>query len=250
MQRADLQDLRRGVPMAALLYGLDVVIAPVSFALDPGKLIGRAGLAGATMRVASAEPMIRLNMLCEAVYQTVEIFLALQLYRMFKPVGETLARQMIVLALLPIPIIFLNLLPEAGALLLAHGLNVSGAFDAAQRDALVGLMIHLHGQGVGIAGVFWGLWLLPLGLLIIRSAAIPKLIGLCEMAGCLGWLLASGAMLVMPGLMPPRTISICDRIAEWLQVGELPFIVWLLASSARMRFQAYRYRPKLAQHGP
>ena len=248
MQRADLQDLRRGVPMAALLYGLDVLIAPVSFALDPSKLIG-AGLAGAAMRVASAEATIRLNMLCEAVYQTVEIFLALLLYRMFKPVGETLALQMIVLALLPIPIMFLNLLPEAGALFLAHGSDGPGAFDAAQRDALVGLMIRLHGLGVGIAGVFWGLWLLPLGLLIIRSAAIPKLIGLCEVAGCLGWLLASGAMLVMPGLVPPRTVAICDRIAEWLQVGELPFIVWLLASTAKERFQAYRHRPKLAQHG-
>lgn len=249
METADLRDFRSGVPMVALLYGLDVLLAPVSFALDPGKLIAGEGLAGAAMRVAAAEPMIRLNMLCETVYQTVEVFLAIQLYRMFKPVGETLARQMIVLALLPIPIMFLNLLPEAGALLLAHGPNASGAFDAAQRDALVDLMIHLHGQGVGIAGFFWGLWLLPLGLLIVRSAFIPKVIGLCEVVGCLGWLLASGAMLMMPGLIPPRTIEICDRIAGLLQVGELPFIVWLLVMTARMRFQACQNRPTPVQHG-
>lgn len=125
---ADLQEFRKLIPIAALLYGLDAVIAPVSFALDPAKLIGSAGSAGLTMRIAAAEPMIRLNMLSEAVYQTVEVFLALQMYRMFKPVSGDLARQMFVLALAPIPIMFLNLMTEVGALSLALDAGIANAF--------------------------------------------------------------------------------------------------------------------------
>jgi hypothetical protein len=245
-----MQDFRKLVPMAALLYGLDAVIAPVSFALDPGKLIDGAGVGCMAMRIAAAEPMIRLNILSEAVYQTVEIFLAIQMYRMFKPVSGNLARQMFVLALVPIPIMFLNMLTEVGALSLALDPGIANALAPAQRDALVGLMVRLHGQGVGIAGIFWGLWLLPLGLLIIRSRCVPKLIGLCELAGGAGWLLGSGAMLVMPGLVPAGAIASCERIASLLQLGELPFIVWLLAVATRMAFERQHRHVGVAQQAP
>ena len=238
MANADMQAFRKLVPMAALLYGLDAVIAPVSFALAPGKLIDSAGSVGAAVRIAAAEPMIRLNVLSEAVYQTVEVFLAIQMYRLFRPVSGNLARSMFVLALVPIPIMFLNLLTEIGALSVALDPGFAGAFTSAQRDALALLLIHMHGQGVGIAGIFWGLWLLPLGLLIIRSGLIPRLLGLCEFAGGVGWLLGSGAMLVMPGLVPDGAIATCERIAALLQLGELPFIVWLLAVATRMTFQS------------
>ena len=240
-----MQEFRKLVPLAALLYGLDALIAPVSFALDPGKLIDGAGLAGAAIRIAAAEPMIRLNMLAEAVYQTVEVFLAIQMYHMFRPVGGNLARSMFVLALVPIPIMFFNLLTEVGALLLALDPDIAGAFTPAQRDAFAGLTIRMHGQGVGIAGIFWGLWLFPLGLLIIRSRFVPKLLGLCELAGGVGWVLGSGAMLVMLGLVCAGVIATCERVASLLQVGELPFIVWLLAIATRMTFQSRR---QIADH--
>ena len=153
-----------------------------------------------------------------------------------------LARQMFVLALVPIPIMFLNLLTEVGALSLARDPGVAGAFTSAQRDALAYLMIRMHGQGVGIAGIFWGLWLIPLGLLIIRSGFVPKLLGLCELAGGMGWLLGSGAMLVMPGLVSAGAMATCERIAALLEVGELPFIVWLLAVATHMTFQPHRQK--------
>ena len=242
-----MEAFRKLVPMAALLYGLDAVIAPVSFALDPGKLIIGAGATEAAMRIAVAAPMIRLNMLTEAVYQTIEVFLAIQMYRLFTPVSGNLARQTFVLALIPIPIMFLNLLTEVGALSMALDPSNASAFTLAQRDAFAGLMIRLHGQGVAIASIFWGLWLLPLGLLIIRSGVVPKVLGLCELAGGLGWLLGSGAMLVMPGLMSTGAISACERIASLLQVGELPFIVWLLIVGTRMTFRSQHQQPRSAR---
>ena len=237
MAKAGVQEFRKLVPLAALLYGLDALIAPVSFALDPGKLIDGSGLVGAAIRIATAEPMIRLNMLTEAVYQTVEVFLAIQMYRLFRRVSGNLAQQMFVLALIPIPIMFLSLLTEASALSVALDSGFAGAFTSAQRDTLANLLIQMHGQGAGIAGIFWGLWLLPLGLLIIRSGFVPKVLGVCELAGGAGWLLGSAAMLVMPGLVPSEAITTCQKIAALLQLGELPFIVWLLAVATRMTFQ-------------
>ena len=246
MKKAGLQEFRKLVPLAALLYGLDALIAPLSFALDPSNLIDGSSPVGVAMRIVAAEPMIRLSILSEVVYQTVEVFLAIQMYRMFKPVRGNLARQMLVLALIPVPIMFVNILTELGALLLLLDPGVASGFTPVQHDAFARLLIHLHSQGVGIAGIFWGLWLFPLGLLIIRSGFVPKLLGLCELAGGLGWLLGSGAMLVMPGLVPARMIANCERIASLLEVAELPFIIWLLFVAARI---ALLRHPKRA-HDP
>jgi hypothetical protein len=46
-------------------------------------------------------------------------------------------------------------------------------FDQRQLDALVLLFLRLHNQGLALAGIFWGLWLFPFGILAMRSGFIP-----------------------------------------------------------------------------
>ncbi len=36
------------------------------------------------------------------------------------------------------------------------------------------LFLNLHGQGLDVEAIFWGLWLFPLGLLAYRSGFIPR----------------------------------------------------------------------------
>jgi hypothetical protein len=61
-----------------------------------------------------------------------------------------------------------------------------------QLDAWAMFFIQLHAQGLEVAGVFWGLWLFPFGLLIVRSGFIPKVLGLLVLCagtahpGCVG----------------------------------------------------------------
>ena len=219
---------------AGILYALDALIASTAFLFDPGRLAGAGSMADAAARVWAAQPAIRLDMLGEATYQTVEVFLAIQLYRLFKPTSTGLAWQMLALALIPIPIVFFNLMNEASALMVAGDRFAAAAFSAPQRDAIAGLLIRLHGTGLDVAGVFWGLWLFPLGLLIVRCGFIPKPFGVLSIIGGAGWLLGSGAALIMPGLLPDALAANCARIAMILQIGEVPTIVWLLFWGARI----------------
>jgi hypothetical protein len=48
------------------------------------------------------------------------------------------------------------------------------ALGAAGSDALAGLLAGMHHDGYLIALVFFGLWLLPLGYLVVRSGYFPK----------------------------------------------------------------------------
>ena len=72
---------------------------------------------------------------------------------------------------------FLNELNAIAALVLIHGAGFLSVFDQPQRDALAMLLLNVRGYGFDIAGIFWGLWLFPLGLLAYRLGFVPAFWG-------------------------------------------------------------------------
>jgi hypothetical protein len=90
------------------------------------------------------------------------------------------------------------------------------------------LFIRLHGQGLQVASIFWGLWLFPFGLLIMRCGFIPKVLGILVMVAGLGYLLGSFTSLILP-----HHVGILSDIAGILTLGEPPIILWLLIWGAK-----------------
>ena len=142
--------------------------------------------------------------------------------------NKPLARQMAILGFIPIPIVFLNVLNEIAALLLVSGASFLAVFDKAQLDALAMFFIRLHGQGLQVASIFWGLWLFPFGLLIMRCGFIPKALGILVIVAGLGYLLGSFISLILP-----HPVSILGDVAGILTLGEPPIIIWLLILGAK-----------------
>ena len=69
-----------------------------------------------------------------------------------------------------------------------HGADFLSLSDKPQRDALAMLFLHLHGGGFDIAGIFWSLWLLPLGMLVYRSGFLPPILDGLLMLACFAYL--------------------------------------------------------------
>src|SRR5947207_16028009 len=106
------------------------------------------------------------------------IFLALALFRLFKGVDQNLAVLMGILAcLLPSAIDFFNVLTDASAMMLARGADFLSVFDQPQRNALAMLFLRLHDHENFAAEIFWGLWLIPLAILVYRSGFLPRFLG-------------------------------------------------------------------------
>lgn len=221
---------RKQARLAGLLYTLVAVTAPIGLIYVPGKLYVSGDAAATAERLRQAEPLMRLGMASELFHQTVEVFLVLALYALFKPVSKPLARQLAVMGLLPIPIVFANVLNEVAALMLAKGEAFLQVIDRVQLDALAFFFLRLHGKGLQVAGVFWGLWLIPFGLLVIRCGFIPRLLGWLLLLAGLGYVLDATAVLILPQFISPL-----GDIASVLQMGELPIILWLLIWGARAR---------------
>jgi hypothetical protein len=226
--------LKRIARKAGALYMLLVLTAPPGLLYVPMKLVV-AGDAGATAdRIRSADWLLRLGIGSELVHQVIVIFLVLVLYRLFEGVDKALARALVVLgALVSVPIMFVNVLNYVAAAVLVGDAGFLSVYERPQLDALAYLFIQLHGQGIVVASVFWGLWLFPFGMLVIRSGFIPKMLGVLLFFAGGGYLASSFATLVMPAIEP-----VVSRIALPLEIAELPIVFWLLIWGARTRIGA------------
>lgn len=215
--------------VAGLLYLLMAVSAPLGLLYVPGKVIVAGNAAATADNLRASESLVRAGIGSELFHQAGAVFLVLALYLLFRPVSELLAKQLVALgALVSVPIMFVNVLNSIAALTLAKGAPWLAAFDRPQLDALAYLFARLHGQGIEVASVFWGLWLFPFGLLVIRSGFIPKVLGYLLLVAGAAYVVSSFATLVMPSLVP-----LVGKVALPLEVAEVPIIFWLAIWGAR-----------------
>ena len=213
--------------LTGLLYLL--VSIPGAFALVyvPSKVIVHGNPAATVNNIAGSEMLFRLGIAAHLISQALFIFVALALYDLLKGVNQRHATIMVMLIAVSIPIAFLNELNAIAALVLVHGADFLSTFEKPQRDALAMLFVHLHGHGFDVAAIFWGLWLLPLGLLVYRSGFLPRTLGVLLIANCFTYVVNSLTSLVLPQYE--------DIVSRWMrpfEFGELLFMFWLLIMGA------------------
>jgi hypothetical protein len=226
-----IDSTKRTARRAGLLYLLLAVSAPLDLLVVPAQLIVKGNATATADRVRASEWLLRLGIGSELFHQAVVIFLVLVLYRLFKPISEYLASLVVILgALVSVPIVFVNVLNEIAALILVSGAEFLAVYDKGQLDALAYLFLRLHGQGIVVASVFWGLWLFPFGVLVARSGFIPRVFGVLLIVAGVGYLSSAFATLITPRYAP-----LVGQVAGILEIAEVPIIFWLLIWGARDR---------------
>jgi hypothetical protein len=222
--------LKRNARIAGLLY-LTLMTAPLRLLYIPSKLFVPGDASATARNIAAHQTLFRIGILSDLFTATMTIFLTLALFRLFKGVNEGWARLLVILgALMVTPIYFVNTINDAAALLLARGADFLMVFEQPQRDALVVLFLRMHHQGVLANQIFWGLWLLPFGLLVYKSGFIPRILGIWLTLNCFAYLATS-----VTGILWPQYEH---RISNWLfpvMFGELAVMLWLIVIGAKER---------------
>ncbi len=208
---------------AGLLYVLISIVGFFAMGYVPNKLIVHGDAAATANNIATHEMLFRLGIAGELIGQAGFIFVAWALYHLFKGVNQRHASLMVILIVVSIPIAFLNELNSFAALVLVHGADFLAVFDKPQRDALAMLFLNLHGRGFVVCEIFWGLWLLPLALLIYKSRFMPRFLGVWLALAGFAWVILSITSTLLPQYQ--------DRVNSYLQpaiIGEIVFMLWLL----------------------
>src|SRR5437667_2172874 len=210
--------------VAGFWYLLLVVVGPLRLIYIPSKLFVHENATATANNIAAHEWLFRFGMVGDLVGAVILVFLVLAFYRLFKRVDQHLAVLVIILGgVMPAVIIFVNVVSDAGALMVVRNAGFLSVFDKPQRDALVMLFLRLHDQQKTAAEILWGALLFPLGILVYRSRFLPRFLGV--------WLVINGfAYVIMSftGLLLPQYQEKAFVISQPALFGEVALMLWLV----------------------
>jgi hypothetical protein len=215
-----MNSIQRTARLAGALYLSLVPLGIFGIMYVPSAMIVPGDAAATAANIMASESLFRLSIVSALLVQVINIFVVLALFQVLKPVNQNIAALMVIFILIGAPIAMLNELTQFAVLLVLNGADSLAVFTAGQLQALVPVFLDLHDYGIAIAGIFWGLWLFPMGYLVFKSGYLPRLIGILLMIGCFGYLADSFAAFLFPGF----GVS----ISQFTFIGELLLPLWLL----------------------
>jgi hypothetical protein len=220
---------QRTARQAAVLYLLMGIPAPLHLLYMPRKFIVFGDPAATVRNIAAGEMTYRLCVLAGMISSLAFLFLVVTLYELFQEVDRKQARLMVVLVAVSGTIGLVNVVNEIAPLIILHSADTLSTFTRGQLDALSFGFLQLRSAGVNINSALWGLWLLPLGILVIKSGFIPKFIGVALFVSCVAYVVGS-----LTYVLFPEHLRIVSRVTLPLGVGELFMMLWLFIRGVRM----------------
>ncbi|HEU5181042.1 MAG TPA: DUF4386 domain-containing protein [Candidatus Polarisedimenticolia bacterium] len=212
---------------SGLLYALASSLAPFAYLYVPGVLLVEGSALATVDRVRASENLLRAAIVAELYGVTVLLFASLALYHLFKNVDQKSSFLMAAMMLVSVPISYVNTLFNIAPLVLLKSPAIGAVLGPGETAAQVVLFLRLHNYGLVVNQIFWGLWLFPMGALVIRSGFIPRWLAYPLFFAGAGYVINSfGAFL-------PPWMRAVTQYGQILGVGEMPFTFYLLIWGAR-----------------
>jgi hypothetical protein len=215
--------LNKTARIAGFLYLLVVFTGVFVLLYVPRKLFVPQDPSATANNILAHQSLIQAHIAVGLISELLFISVVLLLYRLLKGVNGEVAAVMVILILIDAPLAFLGVGNEAATLTYLRNPDFLAAFDKPQRDALATLLINFDSQSVLVSEVFWGLWLLPLGLLVYRSGFLPRFLGIWLFINGLTYLVLSAMR-----LLTPENSETALTFATPFLLGEIALTLWLL----------------------
>lgn len=215
-----MTSIKKTARFAGFLYFLQIPLGVFGFVYVPTVLIIPGNMTASITNILDHEFLFRLGMVSTILCALVTVATAYFIFKVLEPVNKNSAKWIAVFALIAAPITMLNELNNVAVLVLLKGNDYSSALNSAQMNTLISLFFDLHKYGLQLSGIFFGLWLLPMGYLVFKSNYIPKVIGVFLIITCLGYLID----FLLFFLAPNFGVTVSDF--TWL--GEVMMVLWLL----------------------
>lgn len=234
---------KRDARIAGWLYFLFAAPGPFCLMYVPNKIMVSGDAAATGANLVAHEMLLRTSVVVWLLGMALWIVTALALYRLFSGVSKALASLLVIFVAVSVGIGFLNELNHLGAIVVLRGNEFAGTLTQPQREAVAMLFLRLHGQGIAVNEMLWGLWLLPFGLLIMRSQFIPRLLGIWLLLDGFAWVGISIVALLAPGYN-----DLAFKVAQPAVFAELAVILWLITIGVRTP-ATERHAMPVAAHG-
>lgn len=219
--------------VAGLLYLVIVVCGGFSMMYVPSRIVVSGDATATASNIAASESLFRIAIASDTVIFLSEIALVAVLYVLLKPVSETLSLVAALSRLSMTLVQGINLLLNLTVLLLLSGVDYLKVLEADQQHGLALLLINAHGNGVVIWGACFGLHLLVLGYLLLKSGYVPRILGVLLAIHSVGYLTQSFGRILLPN-HDAIVSTICLVFLAPGTIGELSFVFWLLLKGVKV----------------
>jgi Domain of unknown function (DUF4386) len=214
--------------VAGLLYlGMAVAAGVAGYARTTIAVPGDGAATAANIR--ASETLFRVGVVADLVQATLFLLTALALYGLLRNVNRLVAVSMVALVAVSAAIQVLSLVGELAALSIATGGDLVASMGQASSDSLVLLAVELQHDAFVLSQMFFGLWLVPLGYLVITSRWFPRVLGYLLILACTFYVVDLLAYFLAPDLEP----MVLPLSALSGMIGELSFMAWLLVKGTR-----------------
>ena len=215
--------------LAGALYLVWSLLGVITLTYFPSRFLVPHDPAASATRIESAKQLYRFCVLIDLAGGFTAIWLAVTLYQLFQDVDRRQTQLLVLTLVVQVPMYFAIMLIQFAPLVLLNGASYWAAFDRPQLEALAHGFLNWREQGIGAISVYWGLWLLPLGVLVYKSVFIPRILGV--------FLLIAGCTYVVSALtfflLPAYYRTVFWGAAPLYGLGELSFIGYTLIKGAR-----------------
>lgn len=176
--------------------------------------------------------LFKLGVLADSLVILFELAITAILYHMFRHVGPKMATVALISRAGMIGVMGINILLWVMPYILLT--NPSG-WDTPQLHALAQFCFEAHAMGVFVWQLFFGVHLLALGWLILKSDVVPRLLGRGLFIGAFGYLIQGVVELTF------TNIAVLDYsiigLLVIVTVSEISFGLWLLLRGGRTSSQ-------------
>ena len=216
---------------AAIVAGVAIIIMALvagfayGFVLDT--LIVQGDATTTANNIKASEVLFRIGIFSWLAILILDVLVAWALYVFLKRVNNSLSLLAAWLRLMYTAILGTALLNFVIVLLLLSGADYLSVFETDQLHAQVLLFLNAFHDIWSIGLVVFGLHLLALGYLVLKSVYIPKLLGVLLLIASLGYLITNLANLLLPNYEDYKAITELIFIVPMI-IGELGLGLWLL----------------------
>jgi Domain of unknown function (DUF4386) len=216
--------------VAGLLYFIWVLTGIYGFFYISSQTIVMGNAAATAGKLLANEFLFRTGIINDIISNTIWMFIALVLYRLFRQVNERQAKLLVAFVIVQIPAVFFIEALNITSLMIFKG-EILKTFELSQRHDLAMLLLKISDHGTIALETFWGLWLLPFGQLIYKSKFIPRMLGVFLILNGIAYIIHSFTSLLFPEY---QAIVRQFAIPFWI-LGEILIMLWLLIKGVKVQ---------------
>jgi hypothetical protein len=211
--------------VAGVSYLVGALLSVLGQMVVLGMIVVSGNAAATVANILSHETLFRLGFALSLMTVPFHLVWAVLFNALFRPVNRTVSLLAGFVMLMACMMWTVSSLLYIAPLLVLQGKIALGAFSAEQLQALVLTLLKLNALAYDIGLVFFGIWYVLIGYLILKSTFLPRTIGALGVLAGLGYL----TLLWQPlsHYLYPFNLALAGP-------GEISLILWLIVKGVNV----------------